>query len=230
VGATGSSSPWSYPAGPVTGWAIPSAYDALAAEEAMAPWARRGFAWYVVVIASGLVLAWAESSSFRQIFHQLRVQTSTGVTQPQLSSSVRNSDLLSVVTLLVTAPFYALVLIWQYRAAKTARLLNLPAAHSPGLGVGSWFIPVVNFWFPYQALRDCLPPGHADRRVVNRMWACFISVLIVNAVTEGLSWAGNRAGFVSAAIALALGVGFALYGVRAVRSITAVHRQLLGPG
>ncbi len=195
----------------------------------MAPWAKRGFAWYVVVVAAGLLLAWAESSSFRQIFHQLRVQTSTGVTQPRLNSSVRN-NLLGLVTLVLTAPFYVLVLIWQYRAATTARLCNLPAARSPGLGVGSWFIPVVNFWFPYQALRDCLPPGHADRRVVNRMWACFISVLIVNTVTEVLAWTGNRAGFAFAAIALALGVGFALYGVRTVRSITASHRQLLTGG
>ncbi len=194
----------------------------------MAPWAERGFAWYVVVIGVGLLLAWAESSSLRQIFHDIRVQTSTGVTQPQLSHSTTTTNLASVGVLVVTAPFYVLVLIWQYRAAKTARLLNLPAAHSPGLGVGSWFIPVVNFWFPYQALRDCLPVGHPDRRSVGRMWACFISVLIANGITEVLAWTGNRAGFVFAAIALALGTGFALFGIRTVRSISACHRRLLG--
>ncbi len=194
----------------------------------MTPWAQGGFAWYVVVVATGLLLAWAESSSFRQILHEFRVQASTGVTQPQLSTSLRNTNLLSVVTVVVAAPFYVLVLIWQYRAAKTARLLNLPAAHSPGLGVGSWFIPVVNFWFPYQALRDCLPPGHPDRPVVGRMWACFISLLIVNGTADVLAWVGNRAGFVAGAIALALGAGFALYGVGTVRSVTAAHRQLLG--
>ena len=141
---------------------------------------------------------------------------------------MRNTNLLGVATLVVTAPFYVLVLMWQYRAAKTARFLGLPAARSPGLGVGSWFIPVVNLWFPYQAIRDCLPPGHADRQVVNQMWACFIAVLIVNAVTQGLAWSGNRDGFVAGAIALALGAGFALSGVRAVRSIAAAHRALLG--
>jgi hypothetical protein len=194
----------------------------------MAPWARRAFAWYVIVIASGLLLAWAERSSMRQIFHELRVQESTGVAQPGVSGSVGRTDLLSVVNLVVITPFYIVVLVWQYRAAKTARLLALPAAHSPGLGVGSWFIPVVNFWFPYQALRDCLPPGHADRDAVSRMWTCYIAVLIVNLVTEGLLWAGNGAGLVLSVIALALGVGFAVNGIRTVRSITSAHRQLLG--
>jgi hypothetical protein len=202
----------------------------MAAEASMAPWAARAFVWYPVVIVTGLLLAWAESSSFRQIFHEIRVEASTGVAQPRLSGSVRNTNLLSGVLLVVTAPFYVLVLTWQYRAAKTARLLSLPAAHSAGLGVGSWFIPVVNFWFPYQALRDCLPPGHADRRVVGRMWACFVAVLVVNVVTQVLAWAGNRAGFVFAAVALALGIGLAFYGVRTVRSIASAHRHLLGVG
>jgi hypothetical protein len=196
----------------------------------MAPWARRAFAWYVVVIATGLLLAWAERSSMRQIFHELRVQSSTGVAQPGLNRSVGRTDLLSVANLVVIAPFYVLLLMWQYRAAKTARLLDLPAAHSPGLGVGSWFIPVVNFWFPYQALRDCLPPGDPDRRAVHRMWTCFISLIILNLITEVLLWTGNGAGLVFSIIAVALGVGFAAYGIRTVRAITSAHRRLLGLG
>jgi hypothetical protein len=196
----------------------------------MAPWAKRAFVWYVVVIGAGLLVAWAQSSSFRQLFHDLRVEASTGVVQPQLNRSVTHTNLLGLATLAVTAPFYVLLLTWQYRAARTARLLHLPAAHSAGLGVGSWFIPIVNFWFPYQALRDCLPPGHADGRVVNRMWACFISALILTAVTEVLAFVGTPVGFFFAIAALALGVGFSLFGVHTVRSITAAHRQLLGLG
>lgn len=219
---------WAYGPGPATGIPVPSARDALVAAEAMAPWAERAFVWYPVVIVAGLLLAWAESSSFRQIFHALRIQASTGVAQPQVANGVRTTNLASVLTLVVSAPFYVLLLTWQYRAARTARLLYLPAAHSAGLGVGSWFIPVVNFWFPYQAFRDCLPPGHADRRLVNRMWACFITVLVTNLATQVLAWVGTPVGFLFAAVALAVGVGFAVYGVRTVRSITTAHRRLLG--
>ncbi len=219
---------WAYGPGAATGLPVVSAREALASAETMAPWAERAFAWYLVVIAVGLLTAWAESSSFRQIFHALRVQASTGVTQPRVIDGVEKSNLLSVATLLVVTPFYVLLLIWQYRAARTARLLGLPAAHSAGLGVGSWFIPVVNFWFPYQAFRDCLPPGHPDVRAVNRMWACFITVLGTNLVTQVLAWIGTSVAFLFAAGALAVGIGFACYGVRTVRSITAAHRRLLG--
>jgi len=41
---------------------------------------------------------------------------------------------------------------------------------------------------------------------------------------------GSRAGFVLAAVTLALGAGFALHGTRAVRVIADSHRRLLFPG
>jgi hypothetical protein len=194
----------------------------------MAPWAQRAFVWYLVVMATGILVAWAESSSFRQIFHDLRVQASTGVVQPQLQRTANRADLFSLATVAVSAPFYVALLMWQYRAARTARLLWLPARHSAGLGVGSWFIPVVNFWFPYQALRDCLPPGHPGRTAVGRLWTCFISALVLTLVTEVLAWVGSPVGFAFAGATLGAGVGFAFFGVRSVRSIAASHRDLLG--
>ena len=49
--------------------------------------------------------------------------------------------------------------IWQHRAASAARALGIASRRSPAWGVGSWFVPVVNLWMPYTAVRDCLPPG-----------------------------------------------------------------------
>ncbi len=204
--------------------------ESLAGELAMAPWAKRAVVWYLVVIASGILLAWAESSSFRQIVHDLRVQASSGVVQPQIQRTATRLDLLSPVSLAVSAVFYVPLLIWQYRAARTARLLWLPAAHSAGLGVGSWFIPVVNVWFPYQALRDCLPPGHPDRTLVGRLWACFIAALVLTLVSQVLAWAGSPVGFAVAGAALVAGSGFAVFGVRTVDAVAASHRALLDPG
>ena len=213
------------PSGPAT-----TAQGSLSAELAVAPWAERAFVWYLVVVATGILVAWAESSSVRQIFHDLRVQTSTGVVQPQLQQTAARDDLLSLVTLAVSAPFYVALLMWQYRAARMARQLWLPAAHSAGLGVGSWFIPVVNLWFPYQSLRDCLPPGHPGRALIGRLWTCFISTVLLTLVTEVLAWAGSTVGFAFAGATLGAGAGFAYFGVRSVRSIAASHRDLLGPG
>jgi len=209
---------------------VQAARDSFAAQQAMAPWATRAFRWYVVVIAVGLLVAWAESSSFRQLFHDLRVQASTGVVQDQISRTATDANLLSLATLTVATPFYVLVLVWQYRAASTARHLSLPAAHSAGLGVGSWFIPVVNLWFPYQALRDCLPPRHPDTRLVGWTWGCFLSAGVATGVAEVLSLFGSPVGFVMATLALALGMGFGHFGARTVRSIGLAHRDLLFRG
>jgi hypothetical protein len=58
--------------------------------------------------------------------------------------------------------------VWQHRAAAAARAQGFPARRSPAWGVGSWFVPVVNLWMPYSALRDCLPPGDPRRAHVLR--------------------------------------------------------------
>jgi hypothetical protein len=220
-----------YASGPsaLTVLPVPAARDSHTGEQATAPWAARGFRWYVVVIAVGLLVAWAESSTFRQLFRDLRVQASSGVIQDQFSRTATDTNLWSLVTVTLAAPFYVLVLIWQYRAASTARLLSLPAAHSAGLGVGSWFIPVVNLWFPYQAVRDCLPPRHPDVRLVGWTWGCYLSAGVATGVAEVLAFFGSPVGFVMAAVALALGVGLAHFGARTVRSIGRAHRDLLFP-
>ncbi|HEY9308658.1 MAG TPA: DUF4328 domain-containing protein [Microbacterium sp.] len=56
--------------------------------------------------------------------------------------------ILSVVALLATGVLWVL---WQYRAAK-----HLPGhtRRSPGWHVGSWFVPVICVWFPYQNISD----------------------------------------------------------------------------
>jgi Domain of unknown function (DUF4328)/Protein of unknown function (DUF2510) len=52
-------------------------------------------------------------------------------------------------------PFFGSVVvwcIWQYRLARA----TLPGAtrRSPGMHAGSWFIPFVMLWFPFQNMRD----------------------------------------------------------------------------
>lgn len=90
-------------------------------------------------------------------------------------------------------------LIWQYRAAQLARVLGLPAALSPGLGVGGWFIPVVNLWFPYQSLRDCLPPGVARSHHALAVWLAYFGAGLTSSVAVVV-------GLVSGPVALAVGI------------------------
>jgi hypothetical protein len=204
----------------------PSVHERFAAEQKAAPWAKRALAGYLLLIVVTALGAWAESSTLREILHNIRVQIDTGVVQSQTNQSA-NLNLFSVLDLAVEAPVYLLFLTWQYKAAVTARLLQIPARRSPGLGVGSWFIPVINLWFPYQAITDCLPLEDPGRRVVGRMWACFIASGVMNLATTVLAWVGSPVGFATAAVALGFGAGFAVQGARAVQRIADCHRQLL---
>lgn len=55
---------------------------------------------------------------------------------------------LSSVVLVATGVLWA---VWQHRAAK-----QVPGRtrRSPGWHAGSWFVPIVSFWFPYQNISD----------------------------------------------------------------------------
>jgi hypothetical protein len=207
---------------------VPSVYDRFSSEMKTVPWGKLAFLAFVLVAVAQLLTVWAEASWFRHAYDVIRT-TPTGVT-PVLPTQSSRLALASQLTLLVEAAFYVALCIWQFHAAKTAQLLHLPARRSPGLGVGGWFIPIVNFWFPYQAIRDCFAPGDSGRQVVGRMWACFVGALIMNLVTDGFALVGNPVGFVFAAVSFALACGFSHFGIRTVGLIAAAHQRLLYPG
>lgn len=57
-------------------------------------------------------------------------------------------SILSSIAFIVTGVLWA---IWQYRAAKQ---VVGRTRRSPGWHAGSWFIPIVSFWYPYQNISD----------------------------------------------------------------------------
>ncbi|GAA1768322.1 DUF4328 domain-containing protein [Agromyces humatus] len=65
--------------------------------------------------------------------------------------------ILSAVSLIATSVLWV---IWQYRAAKqvTGR-----TRRSPGWHAGSWFVPIIMFWFPYQNISDLWRAGGRTR-------------------------------------------------------------------
>lgn len=205
----------------------PSAHDRFAAEQKAVSWAKRALCGYLVIIGLGLLAIWSEASWFRAIVDNIRAPANTGAVNVRSipSSTFAMAQLLVLVELAV----YIVLLNWQFRAAKTAQLLQLPAKRSPGLGVGGWFIPIVSLWFPYQAIRDCLPPEDPGRHVVSRMWLCFIAMTATDIAAGVLTIAGSPFGFVFAAIAVAFAAGFASSGAKAVQLIADAHRRLPYP-
>jgi hypothetical protein len=103
----------------------------------------------------------------------------------------------------------------------------LPAQHSPAWGVGCWFVPIVAFWMPYQAVRDCLPPDDPHRGRVLQWWIAWICATVLSSV------AGACALFsTGAALAVSIPAALACLAVLAwspglVTAIAAAHRGVM---
>ncbi len=66
-----------------------------------------------------------------------------------------------IVSLLLGAVFFGM---WMSRAAHNVRALGHTGFEiSPGFGVGSFFIPILNLWKPYQAMQDIWRASLANR-------------------------------------------------------------------
>jgi hypothetical protein len=173
----------------------------------------------------------AQASLYRSLGHQYHlviVAAQHHQTAPQFTiSNQANTGILALGSLLGLLTLAAVIIacVWQYRAASTARALGYSATHAPGWGVGSWFVPVVNLWMPYQAIRDCLAPEDPNRKLVRLFWACVIGQDIFGP-------AAVLAAFFSASLALVFCVPGALCAIgilstapRSVTAITSAHRQ-----
>jgi Domain of unknown function (DUF4328) len=183
--------------------------------------------WATVGIV-GVLVNWANIGYYRALWHWWHVAfhaISTGGHAPAQPTRPLWSFLFSLVSLGLLA-IEVLFLIWQHRAASVARSLRYPAHHSPGWGVGSWFVPVVNLWMPYQAIRDCLPLGHPARRQVLYAWVAFLltTVLLLPATLVALVGA-PVVGIVLVIVSIGVYASIGLNARRLVTAIAADHRD-----
>jgi hypothetical protein len=209
-----------------------SPYPAFDNEHRSEPWAKRALLVYMAVVVIAGSLIWLAEPTLHTYYAQLRFRldhpgTGNSFSQPSLPVAYR---ILSPVFRLINLAGFIVFLVWQNRAASTARSLGYPARRSPALGVGGWFIPVCNLWFPYQALRDCLPPGHPERRMVLHMWLWLIAAQCASVVAASLLFFGPTAVALAIQDVYALAaVIYAYLGFKLVTAIYTDHRWVLYP-
>ena len=131
--------------------------------------------------------------------------------------------LLFVLTVAAVVVFY----VWQHRAASAGRALDIPSRQSPAWGVGAWFVPIANYWIPYCAIRDCLPPGDPRRAHILRWWIAYL-------IAGNLLGAAWFAAFLSSGAALVLSIPAAVaciaviaWAPGVVTAIAAAHRDAM---
>ena len=138
----------------------PQAALDLQAERDDAERARKGLVAGAALYGLQFVLvAIVYHALLHNFFHQISQAqngTATGATTTISPGYPIASLFLNVISLGLLA-VGIIFLIWIHRAATLARRAGLPARHSPAMAVGSFFIPIVNLWFPYQATVDLLP-------------------------------------------------------------------------
>jgi hypothetical protein len=195
----------------------------LADERKAATWAKRGFtALFFAKVLSGLV----SIVIFDSIIDDIRQAADTGSTN---QSSVSGWQIVNMPASIVLILGFVAVAIWTFKAATVAAKLNYPARHSPTWAILGWIVPIINFWFPYQCVRDCLAPENSERRTVGRWWALYLIgsfawfAVIVLAVVVGVA--------VALALALVCVVVNALELQAALRVVDAVgadHGEAIG--
>jgi hypothetical protein len=216
-----------YPAGSTTDKGVAAS---LQAKQARLDGFIAAAAWiWAAVGIVGVLVNWANVDYYRAVWHWWHAALhagSIGGPAPAQPTRPLSSSLFSLVSLglLVIEVFF---FIWQYRAATVARSLRYSALHSPGWGVGCWFVPVVNLWMPYQAIRDCLPSGHSARRHILYTWLLLLlTSLLVPATLVALVGAPS----VGVVLAVASMTAYFAVGLNAHRIVTAIaadHRDAL---
>jgi hypothetical protein len=108
---------------------------------------------------------------FSDVHHGLFTTNPDGT--PHVSNGLTALQLASTPLGLLSVAFLGLLIAWILQAGKFAEMMGWPTVRSRTLGAWSILIPIVNFWFPYEALRDAYPP-QAPHAALLRWWLMYI--------------------------------------------------------
>lgn len=202
-----------------TDWAR-SLHTAAAAEARLGGWVVAVVCLYFAV---AVIAAVTTVVSLPALVHYVRLSLQNlGQSPPSQPAGIQAVSLLALPCEIVAAVVW---MKWQYRAALTASILGYPARRSPRFGVWSWFIPIVNIWYPYQALRDMLPPGHPARATLLRAWLGYVATIAVAVAAYAIAFASIGLGVSVGCLAI---VGYVLVGSGAYRFLKAVATDHTG--
>jgi hypothetical protein len=136
---------------------------------------------------------------------------------------------------------------WTYRAWTNLHAMGVDTLQfSPGWAAGSFFVPVVNLWIPFVAMRQLANRSfgeaeyHANVSVpdVTSWWACFVAGYFIQFATVGIGLFNTNGVILIVAhpiiriltslfgVALLLGAAWFLY--RVIGSITAAQKSFTG--
>ena len=177
----------------------------------------------LIGIANAVVIATVVGGTYRDFFDQLRKydngSRATLPAQPGLGWSW--------LTTLAALGLTVLFMMWLYRAARLARNAGLPAKRDPVWAFLGFFVPVVNFWFPYQVARDTLAPGDRQRRIAGLWWTWYLLASFGAAAVGVAAVFSEGVGLVLAVADAAAYLLVAAYARKLIAAVGAAHGELV---
>lgn len=174
----------------------------------------------VMAVTIAVVYSSFFSDVFREIERSSRTRSSS---PPTFSGSITGGFLVLNLVQVGYLVVGVLFIVWTYQAARTARALGLPARFESYWSVLAWIVPIVNLWFPYMVVADCLPAGHPARRTVGWWWGLYLGMGFASVVVVVGSFASLAVALVGAVIPSTLAVLAAVQGRAMIQAIADEH-------
>jgi hypothetical protein len=133
--------------------------------------ARRAGRWMRIALVASAVLAVFVGGMTAAILSSIHGHLFT--TNPdgtvKVSHQLRTLQIATILPGLASLAVTGIEIWWLTRIGEFANASGWPSTRNRTLGAWSLIIPIVNYWFPYQAIRDSNPPGYPTR-VALRWW------------------------------------------------------------
>jgi Domain of unknown function (DUF4328) len=120
------------------------------------------------------------------------------------------------------------VVMWTHRVVRLSRNLHYPNARSAVWAAAGWVVPLLNFWFPYQGVRDAVPPGDPARRQILKWWVSISLTIVFSIAAAVAGWFSKSVGL---ALCLPLGIAAGLaaqHGQEVVDAVLDHHHHAIG--
>jgi hypothetical protein len=213
---------YAYGYGPPQTYGVAPAYLAekyRAATSKFGNWLR----WAMLAnMVSFLLIAVTMAATFRGKGFDLLHNDQFG--QPEISDRVAALQLVTLPLGLVAYAYLGTFIAWIFQAGKFAEARGWPAARGRTLGAFSTLIPIVQWWWPYEALRDSYPPG-TRHPVLLRWWVSYLVAQFVSVPMFFAALFGNAT--VIAAAILLPGIALAIsvwLGWKVISDVEAMQR------
>lgn len=152
-----------------------------------------------VLIGLEALLAIADGFATQHSANVVREYTDGNGTMDDLHAADSVALMVNVPTILVSIASGVTFIVWLYVSRRNAERVSYAVEHrhSRGWVIGSWFVPIVNLWYPLQVVQDvwrAFDPAQRDRPLQARdnkgfilvWWLVFTLMSIFNQVVGRL--------------------------------------------